>query len=280
MTRIICIDSGNIQHIAMFAYLGQWEGLSKEYAEEHKVGIDTARDIILGKANNREIFLSNPTLTYMRMVIGYLKRLNSTSDDKIIIAQDYGSWRKEIDKNYKAQRKEFREGFAPNTWWTARYEEFNLFYKKLNDAVPWQFIKIYNIEADDIASFVVRNNKESEVILISRDKDWHMLLTFSNVKIFNPQTKKFVEEKNPMKVLIDKIQGDISDNLLEKPKNEKEFEIRKKIVNLLELPEHIDLIIKNEVDRLVPKSLRLEKVPYNSVREQLKLLYYKDENET
>ena len=77
-----------------------------------------------------------------------------------------------------------------------------------------------------------------------------------------------------MKVLMEKINGDISDNLLNKPSSEFEFERRKKIVNLLELPINIDLIIKESLDKITPKNLYLHKIPYHSVREEINKLYF------
>jgi len=220
------------------------------------------------------------TYTYCRMLIGYLKKVGMTSEDKVIIAQDYGkSWRKGIDPNYKLQRKGKREEIETKEWWEEIYKEFNNFFPKLESALPWHFLKIYRIESDDIASVASRYYKDKEVILCSSDKDWEMLLSFPNVKLFSPISKKFKNVPNPMKVLLEKIQGDISDNLLDKPTSEKEFETRKKIVNLLELPLEIEQPIRDRLDNLLPKNLYLHKVPYNSVRVELKKLYNKEEEE-
>lgn len=246
MNKVICIDGGNIMHRSIFAY-----------------------------RNNPNI---PTTYTYLRMIIGDLKKVDARLEDTVIIAQDYGkSWRKDVDKTYKAQRKGAREAIESPEWWKTRYEEFNQFIPRLSSTVPWHWISIYRLEADDIASVVSRYYKDNEVILISSDKDWEMLLTFPNVKIFSPISKKFKNVSNPMKVLLDKIQGDISDNLLDKPSSEAEFEKRKKIVNLLELPQEIEQPIKEELDKILPKNLYLHKVPFNSVRIELRKLYCKGE---
>jgi 5'-3' exonuclease len=242
MAKIIVIDGGNYLHRAIFAF-----------------------------RNNYSI---PATYTYCRMLIGDLKKVGFTSEDKVIIAQDYGkSWRKDIDLTYKAQRKGKREEIETKEWWEEIYKEFNNFFPKLEAALPWHFIKIYRIEADDIASVATRYYKDKDVILCSSDRDWEMLLTLPNVKIFSPISKKYKVVANPMKVLLEKIQGDISDNLLEKPSSEAEFEKRKKIVNLLELPPEIEQSIKERLENLLPRNLYLHKVPYNSVREELKKLY-------
>ncbi len=240
--KVIAIDSGNILHRAIFAYM------------------------------------ANPQVpccyTYMRMVIGYLKKFDITLDDQIIICQDYGrSWRKGLDHSYKAQRKEAREQKKDAAWWKERYGEFDRLFESLEKAMNWQFIKIWGTEADDIASVVARYYKDKEVILVSSDRDWEMLCAFDNVKLFSPITKKYKEIKAPMKVLLEKIQGDVSDNLLTKPSSEAEFEIRKRIVNLLELPLEIEQPIKEQLDKMMPKNLYIHKIPFNSIREQIRLLY-------
>jgi len=242
MNRIILIDGGGAQFRAIFAH-----------------------------RNNPAI---PATYTYLNMVSGYLNKLEVTLNDTIIVAQDYGNWRKDIDKNYKAQRQAAREEKEDKQWWLDKYEEFNQLYKKLDMALPFYFIKKYKCEADDIASVACRYYKDKEIILISSDKDWEMLLTFTNVKIYSPISKKFKDIKNPMKVLLDKIQGDISDNLLEKPSSEADFEKRKKIVDLINpLPDFVEKPIKEELDKIMPKNLYLHKIPFNSIRLKFAKIY-------
>lgn len=214
------------------------------------------------------------TYTFMRMCIACLKKIGITLDDKIIMACDCGkSWRKIEDTNYKAQRKEFRESFEDRDWWNEVYKEFENFYKKLELSINWNFVRSWGLEADDWASMITRVYKNNECILISADRDWEMLATFPNVKLFSPISKKYKYIKNPEKVLLEKIQGDISDNLLEKPKTEADFERRKRIVNLLELPQHIEQPMKDILTNLPIKNLYINKLPYYSIREQFKQLY-------
>jgi len=243
MNRIILIDNGNIQFRAIFAY-----------------------------RNNPSIPV---TWTYMNMITGYLKKLEVTLDDQIVMAQDYGSWRKEIDKSYKAQREDFRQSFEEKEWWQKRYDEFNDVYKKLDIALPFAWIKKYKCEADDVISVACRYFKDKEIIIISSDKDLEMLLSFPNVKIFSPISKKFKDIKNPTKVLLDKIQGDISDNLLDKPSSEAEFERRKKIVDLISpLPDFVEQPIKEALGKIMPKNIYISKVPYRSIQQKLINIYH------
>jgi len=244
MDRLVLIDGGAIQFRAIFAY-----------------------------RNNPNIPV---TYTYLRMLVGYFKRLNLTLEDTIILALDYGSWRKQVDRTYKAQRQDFRESKEDKSWWEARYKEFNDLYEKMKISFPINFIKIYNCEADDVISVSCRYYPKKEIIIISHDRDLEQLCQFENVKIWSPISKKFKEVKNPMKVLLEKIQGDISDNLLEKPSSEAEFDKRRKIVDLINpLPQNIELLIKEALSKVTPKNVYFHKIPYRTVRDELEKLYKK-----
>jgi 5'-3' exonuclease len=211
------------------------------------------------------------------MMISYLKKIGVTLDDRVVIAEDYGSWRKDIDKDYKSQRKAYRESKEDADWWKEMYGEFNDFIPKLEIALPWNFIKIYKMEADDVASMAVRYLEADEKILISSDEDWQMLCVLPNVKVFSPYTKKFKIIKNPEKILLKKIKGDISDNLLVAPKTEAEFEKRKMIVDLIHLPVHIEQIIKPVIETLPMKNIALNKIPFRTCREEIRKLYKLEE---
>jgi len=242
MAKLIVIDSGNVMFKAIFAF--------------------------------RNCSAVPATYTYMRMILGYLKRIGTTIEDRVIIAEDFGSWRKKVDPMYKAQRKDLREKSEDKDFWDEMFKEFNLFIEKISSCLPWHFIKIYDCEADDIASVCVRYyNDYDEKILVSSDRDWEQICQIDKVKIFSTITKKYKIVPAPMKVLLEKIQGDKSDNLLEKPKNEVEYEKRKLIVNLLELPNYIEEPIKTILSNLIPKGVNWKKIPFRSLRIELEKLY-------
>jgi hypothetical protein len=241
MSKLVIIDNGNIMHKAIFAF-----------------------------RNNSQC---PATYTYLRMIIGYLKKIGVTLDDRIVVADDFGSWRKGIDPLYKQQRKAFRESKESADWWSEMYKEFNEFFEKLDNCLPFNRIKIYKMESDDIASMAVRYLEADEKILISSDEDWQMLCVLPNVKVFSPYTKKYKIIKNPEKILLKKIKGDVSDNLLEAPKTEAEFEKRRMIVDLIHLPVHIEQIIKPVIETLPIKNIALNKVPFRTCREAIRSLY-------
>jgi hypothetical protein len=243
--KLIVIDWGGITHRAIFAY-----------------------------RNNPQIPF---TYTMLRMVIGYLKKIGANLDDKILCAEDFGSWRKEIDSEYKGQRKAFREEKETAEWWAEVYKKANEFTDKLSQCLPFNFVKIYKCEADDIASIAVRYLTAEEKILITSDADWEQLCIIPNTKIFSIHTKKFKIIKNPEKILLKKIHGDISDNLLTVPQTEAEYEKRRMIVDLINLPNHIEQIIKPVIETLPIKPIYINKVPFYTCQLELKKMYNLEE---
>lgn len=242
MSKVIVLDFGYIMHRCIFAY-------------RHNQSVPAP-------------------YTFLRMCVGYLKKIGIDSDTIVIAASDFGSWRKEIDNVYKAQRKDFRETKESAEWWKTIYTEFNEFVEVLDLSLPWYFCKIYKVEADDWASVACRYYTDKEIVLVSADKDWEMLANFPNVKIYSPITKKYKIVKNPMKVLMEKMNGDISDNLLTKPTSEMEFDRRKKIVDLINpLPDFIEQPIKDKFGSFLPKNLYVHKLPFRSVAEDIRKLY-------
>lgn len=240
--KLIVLDEGFIKHKAIFAFM-----------------------------NNPDIPV---TYLFMRMIIGYLKKIGLEQDDTVIMAVDFGNWRKEIDPSYKAQRREAREQKKDAAWWKNIYEEFNKFYEVLDLALPWYFCKLWKAEADDWASAVCRYYTNKEIILVSSDADWQMLCNFPNVKIFSPITKKYKIVENPMKVLMTKIHGDISDNLLTVPSSEMEFDRRKKIVDLINpLPDFIEQPIREKFQSFLPKNLYTRKLPCRTIAADIDKLY-------
>ena len=275
MSKLIIIDSGNVMHRSIFACSAQYKSelakiMNSDISEEE------ARKILDKKVVNREIFMMKPTSTYLKMIIGYLKKIGVTLDDRVIIAEDFGSWRKDIEKNYKSQRREFRESKETADWWAKVYKEFNEFLPKLDAILPWNVVKLFKIESDDIASVSVRYLDADEKILISSDEDWQMLCVYPNVKIFSPYTKKYKEVKNPEKILQKKIKGDVSDNLLEIPKTEAEWEKRRMIVDLLHLPIHIEQIIRPVLETLPMKNIDWNNIPFQSCKKEMRRLYKLD----
>ena len=216
------------------------------------------------------------------MILSCLRKIGVDPFDDIIVAVDgKGNWRQEYEEEYKKNRKAFRESFEDVNW-KEMFAEFDGLLDKLNRGTDWQVIRIDKIEADDIASVACRYFKDSEIILVSYDSDWEMLWKYDNVKIFSI-LKKFKSVKgsykvkpkdfNAYQVLSKKIEKEKTDNLVNPILNEKDYENRKAVVNLLELPDFIETQVIEEFKKLKAKSGDLDLVPYETLRTKLGNLY-------
>ena len=124
---------------------------------------------------------------------------------------------------------------------------------QLDYATLFILLRIPNCESDDIASVASRVFKDKDVILATIDVDWHMLAYYPNVKIFNLNFKTpkgkggyvSISKEEALKILAKKCRvGDKGDNVLVYPnEDEEDANLRKTLVNLLELPEDIELYI-------------------------------------
>jgi hypothetical protein len=196
-----------------------------------------------------------PKHLYIKSIVACLKRLHLSPDDLILLAVDSpeGSWRKEIDANYKSDRKEKRilqkdkDGEFIN--WQYHFNEFNNLVEQLSASTSIIPICIDSLEADDIMARAPVYFNQNEVILVSPDSDVDMVSVYKNARIFSPITKSFKEIKNPYSLLASKIQKETTDNLVTPILTQLDFEKREKIVNLISLPaeiaEQIDIVFNN-----------------------------------
>lgn len=223
-----------------------------------------------------------PTYTALNMILSSLRKIGIDPFDEIILACDgKGNWRKDYEKEYKANRKAFRESFEDINW-KEMYNKFDELLDNLNTGTTWQMVKIAKIEADDIASVACRYFKDKEIVLVSYDSDWEQLWKYDNVKIFSI-LKKYKSVKgsykvkpenfNVYKLLSKKIEKEATDNLVNPILNAKDYENRKVIVSLIELPEFIENQITEEFKKFKDKDDNLDLIPYKGLREKLGNLY-------
>ena len=239
---------------------------------------------------HRSIFASvnNPkipsTYTCLNMMISNLKKIGIDPDDRIIVAVDEGrSWRKDIETSYKANRKAAREKYPIN--WTEEYQKFNDLLDSIDQATDWNVIAIKGLEADDIMAVGSRYFKDNEVILVTFDSDLEQMWAYNNVKIFSP-TKKFKGGKgaykipppnfNVYKLLSKKIEKETADNLVNPVLTQADYEKRKTVVSLLELPENIENAVKEKLSTLEDKEPNIDLLPFRTIREKIMSIYNSD----
>jgi hypothetical protein len=212
------------------------------------------------------MFVPPTTYTAMTSLIGSIKKIgyNDEEGDKIILCCDgKDSWRKEIEKSYKANRPEQREK-AQYINWEQQFEQHNQLLEKIEDNLPFFVIKIDTIEADDIIAEAVRFWKDNQCIIVSPDEDMLQLLTYDNVRIFSPHPKvklhpykilslnREKEKELAYKSIMKKVEKEKTDNLCSPILNEEDYDKRLKCVNLLNLPTEIK-------DKIIPELETVDK---------------------
>jgi len=172
-----------------------------------------------GIANNVTNDVSTPLfydLWRKGMISAIFKTLEFLEADEevneVIVAIDYGNWRVDFNKEYKAERSVVREASPID------YEVFNLISQDFLDELvlylPFKGVKCWGAEADDVIGTLIINEPNKNWLLASSDKDFFQLRNFSdNIKQYNPRTKthaKFIPELQNTQVhamMGDKIDG-------------------------------------------------------------------------
>lgn len=180
-------------------------------------------------------FVANPTVSAKGEaaggIVGFLGYLASVADRTlpkkvILVWEGGGSARKrEIFNEYKAHRKperlnRYHLGDIPDTVDNRNAQIRSII--SLVKHLPVVQIYVENCEADDVIGYICRYKfPEDNKVILSSDKDFYQLLN-DKVKIYNPHSKRFVNEADvlsrfnisPQNFCIAKaICGDVSDNV-------------------------------------------------------------------
>jgi hypothetical protein len=292
MSKIIVCDLGSLTFQAIFGSYSQQKLRNK------------------GKISQESFIMPSNYLFFMSL-ISLLRRVGVSKEDSVLLVGDgKNSWRKIFDKNYKAQREDFRKKFEIN-W----QKEYSLISKTINDIdqstdfhIIWlnslfngldlintpegeKYLNVdeidllteYSVEADDIAGVCCKVFKDKKIVLITKDLDWSTLCVNPNVKFFSMNTKYkggtgvYKQIDNGYKVLEKKIRlGDVSDNILVDKENdtERDKEIRKLIIDLINLPEWVSRPIENVLRNLPQKICDFSKLPFqNSLAKRFPSIY-------
>ena len=192
---------------------------------------------IYGWKNNR----TTPA-TYMCLasIISNIKKVGLNPEDTVIIAVDSpkGSWRKDIDSEYKANRRAKRE--KEDIDWKDIFKQFNNLVENLDTNTPFHSIVVERMEADDIIAYGCKKFTDTKHIILSADSDYEQLYAYPNVKIFSPLSKKWKDIKNPYRLLLNKIRKEVSDNLISPILTKEDYLKRESIVNLMKLPKEVE----------------------------------------
>ena len=252
--KIIVVDFTYLQHQSIF---------SRNNALMRKDEI-----ALTNPEQAQKMFIPPSTYTCMVSLISCLKKvgINDECGDKVILAVDgRHSWRKNLDSSYKGKRQEQRQQ-AQYINWDIEYGLHNDLVEKIDNSLPFFIVKGEGLEADDWIAEICKFFKDNQVIIISPDKDFNQLLTLDNVRIYSPHTHKSVracpyrildlnrekEKQKAYKSLMSKIRKETSDDLISEVLTEDDYDIRKQIVSLLELPDFVIAQMKPILEEIAP----------------------------
>ncbi len=137
---------------------------------------------------------------------------DGVSKDTVFCCDDRGNyWRKNIFPYYKAARAKARD---------SAFFDFPAFYKayeevkaELAQNIPIRTLQVPTAEADDIIGVLARKTTEP-LVIYSTDQDFLQLQANPLVRQFNPRTEKWIESKQPLLELKEKIiRGDSGDGI-------------------------------------------------------------------
>ena len=236
------------------------------------------------KYNKSSKFSCPASYTYVTSVLSCLKKIGLNQDDLCILALDAHSWRKNLCSDYKATRQEARDKHTLIDW-QKEFDAISKVNSQLDYATPFHVLRIKNCECDDICAVACKVFKDREVIIASIDSDLHQLAYYPNVKIFNLNFKTpkgkggyiQVTKEEALKVLAKKCRlGDKGDNVLVYPnEDENDAELRRVLVNLLELPQEIELAVTEVLQNLpVKQGIKWDELPFkNSLGKRFEEIY-------
>ena len=166
----------------------------------------------IGNHKNAEIDESMIRHMVLNSIRSYLSKFKNQYKPLVIACDNKNYWRKELFPYYKANRKKKQE--TSEIDWKALFASLNKIRDELKTFFPYQIIEVEHCEADDIISFLVHENLNQQILIISGDKDFQQLQYLPHVKQYDPVRKRFLECNNPTQFLQEHIiRGDAGDGI-------------------------------------------------------------------
>lgn len=257
--KVILIDWGLFLHRAIFG----WESLRLKKAME------------IAEHGRSDIFFMPPHYMAVNMMIASMKVVGVHPDDQVIVCIDgRNNWRKVVDPQYKANRKDLKA--ADQIDWKHWYKVFDETVEKLKVSTPFAYLRIDTLEADDIIAVATRFYKDKICVVISTDSDFEQLAAYPNVRLFSPVTKDYKQVKNPYAVITSKIKKEKTDNLLSPILDEADYNRRMMLVSLLELPKEVEQKALDSLKNICYNEYDLEKFPFQNLIERFLSIYNSD----
>ena len=148
----------------------------------------------------------------------YRNKFTEEYGELVICCDDTNNWRKDHFPYYKAHRKTNRD--QSDLDWPNIFNCLNIIRDELKEFFPYKHIRVNRCEADDIIGTIchtegaVMGDGKEKILILSGDKDFIQLQTYSNVYQYDPVRKKMVKHKDPAHYLLEHIaKGDRGDGI-------------------------------------------------------------------
>lgn len=171
----------------------------------------------LGNHTNAQIEENMVRHMILNSIRSYRSKFSNEYGELVIACDNTNYWRRKVFPYYKANRKKNQE--KSDLDWKAIFECLNKIRKELKEFFPYRVIDIESAEADDIIGTLVNEfgstmNAGEPILILSGDKDFIQLQTYSNVTQYDPVRKKFITHNDPKQYLQEHImKGDSGDGV-------------------------------------------------------------------
>lgn len=146
----------------------------------------------------------------------YKREFSSKYGDLVICCDDKDYWRKQVFPFYKASRKDDREKSQYD--WNEIFTALNGIRDEIRENAPYKVLQVAHAEADDIIGTLCHEYGTElggdPILILSGDKDFQQLQTYSNVSQYSPVQKKMIRCNQPVQYLVEHImKGDRGDGI-------------------------------------------------------------------
>ena len=169
--------------------------------------------VSLGNHTNAQIEENMVRHMVLNALRSYKMKFSDEYGEMVIACDNTNVWRKKEFPYYKANRKKSQEKSELD--WKGIFECLNKIRTELKEFFPYRIIDVESAEADDvIATLVLSKNEDQKILILSGDKDFIQLHRFSSVKQFDPVRKRWIQNENPKRYLLEHImKGDSGDGV-------------------------------------------------------------------
>ena len=203
-----------------------------------------------------------PNLDMVRQMVlnslrGFNLKFKDEYGDMVLCSDASDPWRREIFPLYKHGRRKGR--VDSDTDWDNIFDIMATIKKELVDNFPYRVMHVDNAEADDIIATLIKKQEDMIYLIISGDKDFIQLHHYGNVYQFSPILKGFIgEQDDPIAFLHEQIiKGDRSDgvpNVLSKDDIFLEKGVRQRPINKKRMAEFGNIETNMTIDADIKKN--------------------------